>query len=220
MKRELIITEDGSSSIFIPEMDETYHSTHGALQEAKHVFIENGLKRVDSGAIKILEMGFGTGLNAFLTAVNAEQLMKKVDYIGVEAFPVEQTMIDSLNYSELIGEEFHSVFTRIHKAEWEVSQEINSSFSIQKIESKIQDYKITLDSLDVVFFDAFGPRVQSELWTEAVLGKMYLGLKQDGFLVTYCAQGQFKRNLKSVGFEVECVPGPPGKREMTLAFKR
>lgn len=220
MKRELIITEDGSSSIFIPEMDETYHSTHGALQEARHVFIENGLKRVGSESIKILEMGFGTGLNAFLTAINAEQLMKKVDYIGVEAFPVEQTMIDSLNYSELIGEEFHSVFTRIHKAEWEVSQVINPSFSIQKIKSKIQDYKITLDSLDVVFFDAFGPRVQSELWTEAVLGKMYSGLKQDGFLVTYCAQGQFKRNLKSVGFEVECVPGPPGKREMTLAFKR
>lgn len=220
MKRELIITEDGSNSIFIPEMDETYHSTHGALQEAKHVFIENGLNLVDSESIKILEMGFGTGLNAFLTAVNAEQLMKKVDYIGVEAFPVEQTMIDSLNYSELIGEGFHSVFTRIHKAEWEVSEVISSSFSIQKVESKIQDYNITLDSLDVVFFDAFGPRVQSELWTEAVLGKMYSGLKQDGFLVTYCAQGQFKRNLKSVGFEVECVPGPPGKREMTLAFKR
>jgi tRNA U34 5-methylaminomethyl-2-thiouridine-forming methyltransferase MnmC len=220
MKRELIVTEDGSSSIYIPEMDETYHSTHGAIQEARHVFIEHGLKKVNQPSIRVLEMGFGTGLNALLTAIECVDLSVRVDYIGVEAFPVEEEMINNLNYCSLIAGGCDSVFERIHQTLWSIPQEINKFFTLTKIESKIQDYAIDSDFFDLIYFDAFGPRVQSELWSEEVLQKMHCGLKQGGILVTYCAQGQFKRNLKTVGFEVQTFPGPPGKREMTIALKR
>lgn len=219
MKREVIITNDGSSSIFIPELDETYHSSHGAIQEAKHVFIENGIKRIDLNQFTIFEMGFGTGLNAVLTSMFALQNKKNVKYIGLEAFPVSTEMINSLNYVEELGQGIENEFESIHNASWEDSVVINPCFELNKIELKIQDYTFDSESIDLVYYDAFGPRVQSELWSETVLKKVYDGMKQGAVFVTYCAQGQFKRNLKAVGFKVEGLPGPPGKREMTLATK-
>ena len=219
MKRELIITDDGSNSIYIPEIDETYHSTYGAIQEAKHVFIEQGLNRLSKTDIKILEMGFGTGLNVLLSVIESESLNVKIDYVGIEAFPVESEIFSVLNYTSLIGEEHSSIFNKIHDIPWGAPFSINDHFVLTKIAIKIQNYIFEKESFDIVYYDAFGPRVQSELWSVEVLEKMFEALNKSGFLVTYCAQGQFKRNLKEVGFEVEVLPGPPGKREMTLAIK-
>jgi tRNA U34 5-methylaminomethyl-2-thiouridine-forming methyltransferase MnmC len=219
MKRELILTDDGSSSLYIPEMDETYHSRHGAIQEAKHVFIEQGVKRLNQSCVRIFEMGFGTGLNALLSAIEAEKSNVQIDYVGLEAFPVEKEIYNALNYTSLIGEEYSPLFSKLHDVDWELPSAINKCFTLTKNALKIQDYLFEKESFDIVYYDAFGPRVQSELWSVAILAKLFDGIKQGGFLVTYCAQGQFKRNLKAVGFEVQRLPGPPGKREMTLAIK-
>ena len=218
MKRRLILTEDGSSSIYIEEMDEHYHSTHGAIQEANHVFISNGLKRIKKNNVNIFELGFGTGLNAFLTLIHGSD--KIVSYDAIEAFPVENELLQNLNYVEEIGGEFDSYFQKIHSAKWEIPTEISRFFELHKIQSKIQNYNIKANHYDVIYFDAFGPRAQSEMWNKVILQKMYDALASGGELITYCAQGQFKRDLKSLGFEVVALPGPPGKREMTVAIKK
>ncbi len=218
MKREIILTEDGSSSIFIPEMDETYHSTHGSIQEAKHVFLKNGIQRVNEKEITIFEVGFGTGLNALISLIHSSA-KQKINYHSIEAFPVEKELIQQINYCSILGEEYQVDFEKIHAVEWGREQEIKPSFSLLKIHEKLQDYSLTENIYDIIFFDAFGPRAQAEMWSKPILKKMYKGLKKDAFLTTYCAQGQFKRDLKAVGFKVEAIPGPPGKREMTLAWK-
>ncbi len=218
MKREIIITEDGSSSIYLPEMDETYHSTHGSIQEALHVFLKNGIERFDSSEIKIFEVGFGTGLNALISFIHSKK-QRKISYHSIEAFPVEIDLIEKVNYCSILGEEHQDAYLKMHETEWGRLQEISESFSLLKIQKKIQDYSMDNSYYDIIFFDAFGPRAQSEMWNVEVLQKMYYGLKKGGFLTTYCAQGQFKRDLKAVGFKVEAVSGPPGKREMTLAWK-
>ena len=219
MKREVIQTEDGSSTIYIPEMDENYHSTHGAIQEAEHVFIQHGLRKIEEkepASICIFEMGFGTGLNAFLTKIRSNTL---IIYVGIEAFPVSEEELNALNYVEKVGEEFKEQFDSIHKTTWNKSVEIDSQFSINKVHARIENYQLEKAFFDLVYFDAFGPRAQAEMWEIEILQKMYDGLKVGGALVTYCARGQFKRDLKSLGFELESLPGPPGKREMTRAWK-
>lgn len=218
MKREIIVTNDGSNSLYIPEMDETYHSVHGAIQEAKHVFIENGLKLFQQEEIRVFEVGFGTGLNAFLSEQYSAENNVGIIYHSIEAFPVEVELIKNLNYNHLIKYNL-DVFNSIHTSDWEAESVISDTFNLTKIEAKIEDFNIELNSYDLVFFDAFGPRAQPEMWSISILQKMYDCLISKGKLVTYCAQGQFKRNLKSIGFLVENVPGPPGKREMTIATK-
>ncbi|MCO4814792.1 MAG: tRNA (5-methylaminomethyl-2-thiouridine)(34)-methyltransferase MnmD [Flavobacteriales bacterium] len=218
MKRRLILTEDGSSSIYIEEMNEHYHSTHGAIQEANHVFIFNGLKRIKKNNVNIFELGFGTGLNAFLTLIHSSD--KMISYDTIEAFPVENELLQNLNYVKEIGGEFDSYFQKIHSAKWEIPTEISRFFELHKIQSKIQNYNIKANHYDVIYFDAFGPRAQSEMWNKVILQKMHDALVSGGELITYCAQGQFKRDLKSLGFEVVALPGPPGKREMTVAIKK
>lgn len=220
MKRDIIITKDGSSSIYIPEMDETYHSVHGAVQEALHVFIKNGLALLSNNEneINVFELGFGTGLNALLSEQYSSLNKISINYHAIEAYPVEVELINSLNYNGIIQYDV-DVFYSIHKAKWEVENRISETFQLRKIEAKIQDFEIERECYDIVFFDAFGPRAQSEMWSVEILQKMYDCLKYEGKLVTYCAQGQFKRDLKSIGFKVENLPGPPGKREMTTATK-
>lgn len=218
MKREIITTNDGSSSIYIPEMDETYHSVHGAVQEALHVFIKNGLGLLSSKEINVFELGFGTGLNAILSEQYSSQNSILINYHSIEAFPVEVSLVKLLNYNDIIKYNVE-IFDSIHSAKWEVLNRISETFQLKKIEAKIQDFELDKNHYDIVFFDAFGPRAQSEMWSVEILQKMYDGLKPDGKLVTYCAQGQFKRDLKSIGFKVENLPGPPGKREMTVATK-
>lgn len=220
MKREVRVTGDGSSTIYIPEMDENYHSTHGAIQEAKHVFIKYGLtfweNESANDSIKILELGFGTGLNALLTAIHQT---KKVDYVGIEAFPVEKELIDQLNYLTELGEEHRELFNKLHEVDWESKAEISADFTLTKIAQKIQTLELEVNSFDLIYFDAFGPRAQSEMWEKSILEKMVYSLKVGGCLVSYCAMGQFKRDLKSLGMKIEALPGPPGKREMTRGIK-
>ncbi len=219
MKREIIQTDDGSSTIYIPELDENYHSSHGAIQEAEHVFIQHGLKKMEEkglSSISIFEMGFGTGLNAFLTKIRAST---PILYVGIEAFPVSEGEVNSLNYAERIGGKHRSDFSAIHASKWSEFVEIDSQFSLKKVHQKIESYELDANFFDIIYFDAFGPRAQGDMWEIDILQKMYDGLKKGGALVTYCARGQFKRDLKSLGFEVESLPGPPGKREMTRAWK-
>jgi tRNA U34 5-methylaminomethyl-2-thiouridine-forming methyltransferase MnmC len=219
MKRELRETADGSMTIYLPEMDEHYHSYHGALQEALHVFIENGIKKLPyKEEIAVFELGLGTGLNALLTALWANENNQKVDYFGLEAFPVEVEMNLKLNYQKLIPNHLATVyFTKIIEAEWEKSIVISEKFQIQKVKETIQNLSVS-NQFDVVFFDAFGPRAQEEMWDFEILKKTTSMLNPNGLFVTYCAKGQLKRDLKTLGLKVETLPGPPGKREMTIAW--
>ena len=220
MKREIIQTADGSNTIYIPEMDENYHSSHGALQEALHVFIKNGLElKKDLLHIDIFEMGFGTGLNALLSYIEAENGKEFISYKGIEAYPVEKALIEAIAYEKLVDEKFHAGFHQMHELSWNESHVLTPNFTFEKIHGKIEDYQVVQESVDLVFYDAFGPRAQEAMWHPSILKKMYDILKPTGTLVTYCAKGQVKRDLKSLGFRIEAVPGPPGKREMTLAHK-
>lgn len=220
MKRTLIETADGSKTIYIESMDETYHSTHGAMQEAMHVFIRNGLDAyVDGSEVRVFELGFGTGLNALLTFEEAEKRNLKVFYLGLEAYPVEEELWNKVDYADILGGDAGSRFDQLHTSSWGEKNKLSEYFSLKKIEKRIQEFEIEKQSIDLIYFDAFGPRAQNEMWEITVLQKMYDMLKLNGMLVTYCAQGQFKRDLKSLGFTVECVPGPPGKREMTIGVK-
>ena len=223
MKVEVIQTTDGSSSLFVPELNETYHSTHGALTESNHVFIKNGLdyyiKTNQPDSIRILEIGFGTGLNALLTADFEEHNSTKIIYHTLEAYPLEEEIIKSLNYPQLVGKEnSKELFQNIHQADWEVESPITANFSIQKMHTTLDGFQAK-EKYDIIYFDAFAPSKQPEMWDLAVFEKLYSMMNANAILVTYCAQGQFKRNLKSVGFEVESLPGPPRKFEMVRATK-
>ena len=219
MERKVIITADGSSTIYLPEWDEQYHSIHGAIQEAKHVFIKCGLSLFLNKKVSILEIGFGTGLNSFITFLEASKLNLIIDYVGVEAYPVSEEEIEKLNYvSELKAEEYSTIFSEMHQQEWEIKNEISSKFSLTKRKqffNEIQDQ----NKFSLIYFDAFGAQFQPELWTEDIFKLMYLALKKGGVLVTYCAKGSVRRAMQSVGFIVERLPGPPGKREMLRATK-
>jgi tRNA U34 5-methylaminomethyl-2-thiouridine-forming methyltransferase MnmC len=217
MKRELRETADGSMTIYLPEINEHYHSYHGALQEAKHVFIENGIKRYPKKEIiSVFELGLGTGLNALLTAIWAETNQQKVTYFGLEAFPVEPEMNFAMKYDSLITES-DDLFLKIVLAPWEAKTEISTFFQLCKCQSKIQTLLVN-QKFDIIYFDAFGPRAQEEMWNFEILNKAVQLLNPKGLFVTYCAKGQLKRDLKTLGLKVETLPGPPGKREMTIAW--
>ncbi len=220
MKREVIVTSDGSHTIRIAELDENYHSGHGALQEADHVFIRNGLDYFkEKNFIRIFEVGFGTGLNALLSLQFAFNSEIEVDYTGIEAFPVELNLISQLNYSKLVSAKAASLFHAIHELDWNVQHQLLPHFNFTKLHEKIESWSCSERTFDLVYFDAFGPRAQGEMWQLEILSKMYNLLDSGGVFVTYCAKGQLKRDLRSLGFIVETLPGPPGKREMTRAIK-
>ena len=219
INHEIRVTGDGSKTIFLPELNETYHSSNGAVQESRHIFIENGLDLVEKqGAIRILEVGFGTGLNALLSASWAEKNNQRIHYIGIEAKPLRPELCFQLDYPRHIGQNSEKIYDALIRCDWEMDNQLTTHFTIQKREVKIQDFA-AVENVDLIYFDAFGPRVQAEMWEYPILEKMYQSLNAGGALVTYCAQGQFKRDLKSVGFILESLPGPPGKREMTRAIR-
>ena len=209
-------TSDGSKTLYLPDLDETYHSSHGAIQEAMHVFIEHGLKFTSpkTKELTIFEMGFGTGLNAFLTAQWAQKNYQEIRYIGIELHPVPEEIWKQMDY---VQDEVE-MYSKIMSTEWGHFLEIHPDFHLKKIEQDIHQLQ-TAEKVDLIYFDAFGPRAQSEMWELPVLTKMHELLNTGGVFVTYCAQGQMKRNLKSLGFSLESLPGPPGKREMTRAIK-
>ncbi len=223
MERKIIKTGDGSATIHIPEWNEQYHSKHGALQEAMHVFVKNGLDftiaEFDKPKLSILEIGFGTGLNALLTALYGNNI--QIDYTGVEAYPVGKDELEVLDYASVLPNfEVASVlFKKMHQAKWEEKSKITSNFSLIKQQKKFQVIE-DVQLYDLIYFDAFGARVQPELWTEEIFHKMYNALRTNGVLVTYAAKGSVRRAMQTVGFSVERLVGPPGKREMLRAVKK
>jgi tRNA U34 5-methylaminomethyl-2-thiouridine-forming methyltransferase MnmC len=223
LKRKIITTADGSKTIHIEDWNEQYHSKHGAIQEAQHVFIKEGLQHYSannkSTSVDILEIGFGTGLNAFLTLLEADNIKSKINYVGVEAYPVSMDDINQLNYVELISAENETVFNKLHTVSWEKEHEITSKFKLQKRQQFFSEIKDN-NAFDLIYFDAFGARVQPELWSKSIFETMYKALKPNGVLVTYAAIGEVKRNMKALGFMVERLKGPPGKRHMLRATKK
>lgn len=219
MKREILTTNDGSTTIHLPDWDESYHSKHGAIQEAYHVFIKNGLSLFKGKSVSILEIGFGTGLNAFITYLEGKKANQPIDYVGVEAYPVLSDEALQMNYvSELNAAEESEIFSKMHYVSWEERHSISTHFSLTKRKQFFQDISDE-NSFDLIYFDAFGFRVQAELWSLEIFQKMYKALKVNGVLVTYACRGSIKRAMLECGFKVEKMPGAPGKREMLRATK-
>lgn len=224
MKREFLTTSDGSKTIRLPQWDEQYHSKHGAIQEAKHVFIKSGLEFyrkhfLKQSKISILEIGFGTGLNALLTALFADNFSINVEYVGLEAYPIDKNEWTQLNYgSQLTDKSASDIFKKLHLVSWEEFVEITSNFTLKKCQQYFQDFNEEA-CFDLIYFDAFGYRAQPELWSKIIFEAMYKALRKNGVLVTYSAKGSVRRNLQELGFKVERIPGPPGKREMLRAVK-
>lgn len=221
MERKIIETSDGSLSLYLPEWDENYHSKHGAVQEAYHVFIRSGLDLFkDKDKVSILEMGFGTGLNCMISFLEAKRRGLDIDYTGLEAYPLDNETVLKLNHlQQLKAEHFESFYRKMLGAEWNKRAEIDQHFFLNKREIKFEDFAEEQE-FNLIYFDAFGARVQPELWTETIFEKMYVALKNNGVLVTYSAKGSVRRAMQSVGFTVERLPGPPGKREMLRATKK
>jgi tRNA U34 5-methylaminomethyl-2-thiouridine-forming methyltransferase MnmC len=218
---EIRITADGSTTLYRLDIDETYHSSHGALQEARHVFIQHGLAEyMKMGKVKILEIGFGTGLNALLTALFALDNKINIEYHGLEAIPLGDNILSQLNYAKAVDDDrAPKLLEKMYRINWDELVVLNEYFSLKKIHDTLQNFKAPQTYYDLIYFDAFGPRAQAEMWQRDLFGKLFQSLKSGGILTTYCAKGSFKRDLKSIGFQVEALPGPPGKREMTRARK-
>jgi tRNA U34 5-methylaminomethyl-2-thiouridine-forming methyltransferase MnmC len=220
MERKIITTGDGSHSIEVPEMKVTYHSVHGAIQESMHVFIEAGFRHVisklgDQGiTIRILEMGFGTGLNALLTLKEIENLNFSVHYTALELSPLEQQQAALLNYCEQLSrKDLESFFIKLHTSEWEKDNSITPNSILHKTNVSLLNYSTT-DHYHLVYYDAFAPAAQPELWTREVFEKLNGMMAPGGILVTYCSKGDVRKALLGAGFSVERIPGPKGKREM------
>jgi tRNA U34 5-methylaminomethyl-2-thiouridine-forming methyltransferase MnmC len=215
---QLFNTADGSHTIYVPELDEHYHSIHGAVQESTFIFINNGLRICKSDHVSILEIGFGTGLNALLTAINVSSGIREIDYTSIEMNPVSNEIIESLNYPEYAGENGAEIFRLIHSAPWNTSVNICHNFNLKKITADFTKYELT-GAYDLIYFDAFGPDKQPEMWTRELFAGIAAVTNKNGVFVTYSAKGEVKRSLRSCGFEVTLLPGPPGKRQMIRAVK-
>ena len=225
MKHELIATADGSHTVRVPEMNITYHSVHGAMQESMHVFINAGfygsasrLTR-ENEPLRIFEMGFGTGLNALLTLIEAEKIKTKIYYEAVEPFPLNEQEVRSLNYCDLLKPpDMQNILEQMHNCDWEKEISITANFILLKRNANLLNFK-SLKPFELIYFDAFAPTAQPELWTKEVFDKMYAMLEPDGILVTYCSKGDVRRAMMAAGFTVEKLAGPPHKREMIRARK-
>lgn len=219
MEKKLFITNDGSTSIHLEEWNESYHSKHGAIQEAYHVFIKNGLSLFEGKSVSVLEIGFGTGLNALITLKESKLFHQTIDYVGVEAYPISGEMAMQMNYVEQLQDaNLNSFFQKMHQIDWEEKTIIDSHFHLTKEKKFFQEID-NKNQFDLIYFDAFGFRVQPELWSAEVFQKMYDALKNGGILVTYACRTSIKNAMKESGFTVEKLPGAPGKREMLRASK-
>ena len=217
---KIITTSDGSHSIQSGQFEVSYHSIHGAIQESQHVFIEAALYHkmaTQKDNIRILEIGFGTGLNALMTQLEADKNQVTIDYHTYEKYPISIEQAAALNYPAQLNTDTTSL-QQLHTCPWETTIPLSEQFTFTKWQKDFVDIDTT-DYFDIIYFDAFAPNAQAELWEAALLAKMYAALRQNGLLTTYCAKGAVKRCLKSVGFTIESIPGPPGKREMTRAIK-
>jgi tRNA U34 5-methylaminomethyl-2-thiouridine-forming methyltransferase MnmC len=232
MDREIILTKDGSHTVSVPEMNVTYHSVHGAIQESMHVFIDAGFRQFsEQTELRIFEMGFGTGLNALLTLIEAEKTKQQIHYTSVELYPLQAKEIDKLNYcGQLNRKDLESVFTQLHQCDWEKEIRITEYFTLRKLNTSLSTFNpftetsdnknsSTLQLFNLIYYDAFAPSAQPELWTAGIFEKLYGILNNKGALVTYCSKGDVRRAMQTAGFIIEKIPGPPGKREMVRAWK-
>lgn len=220
VKTELKLTGDGSHTLYIPEFNEHYHSTHGAIQESLHVFINAGLKACQKKQLNILEIGFGTGLNALLTIQEAKASDLEISYVCFEPYPLPDAVWQQLNYPDLCDlDTENDIYAAMHKAPWNKVEMLNKRFKILKKAERIEHALLPATFFDLIYFDAFAPAVQAELWTFDIFNKLFSATQNDGILVTYSAMGEVRRNLMKSGFKVERLPGPPGKREMLRARK-
>jgi tRNA U34 5-methylaminomethyl-2-thiouridine-forming methyltransferase MnmC len=220
MKREIILTQDGSHTLYLPEFDESYHSIHGAVQESQHVYINAALLAALPlfPEIRLLEVGFGTGLNALLTLL-ANNTHKTIYYCGIEAFPMIASEWQKLNYPEILQTD-NKLFQALHDPAWNREYEkITPDFSLKKMETTLQAVSLPKNYFNVVYFDAFAPSVQPELWTNEIFEKIYASMSVGGILTTYSAKGSVRRTLQQTGFTVERLPAPTGKREMLRGVK-
>jgi tRNA U34 5-methylaminomethyl-2-thiouridine-forming methyltransferase MnmC len=215
---KIIRTSDGSDTLYVPEIDEHYHSMHGAVQESKFIFIDNGLNYNKTGSVRIFEAGFGTGLNALLTAEVSFKDDREIFYTSIEKYPLPENIINSLNYKEFVSEKGKKIFDRMHSCRWNTPEKLSRNFTLLKIEGDLLAYDIE-GSYDLIYFDAFGPEKQPEMWTNEVFRKVAEMTSPNGLLVTYSVKGEVKRALKENGFKVDLLPGPPGKRHILRAVK-
>lgn len=215
-------TADGSHTLFVPDLNEHYHSTHGALQESELVFIHNGLHHLPEciKEINVLEVGFGTGLNALLTVLEAKKQRRKINFVAIEPEPVAEDILEKLNYASVIDStEAAGYYKKIHEAGWVYPVFLSDYFILSKIQARLQDITLRDEQFHLVYFDAFGPEVQPELWTEQIFAQLFKCMKPNGIIVTYSCKGTVKRALKAAGFTIEKLPGPTGKREVLRAIK-
>jgi tRNA U34 5-methylaminomethyl-2-thiouridine-forming methyltransferase MnmC len=219
---KIIQTGDGSSSLLNTALNETYHSLHGALRESLHVFIRHGLEYfvqfTAANRVRIFEVGFGTGLNALLAAQFSAANNLDIHYTSIEAFPLDREIWAALNYADNL--ESQELFSRLHEATWNKETQITNRFSLTKLHGSLLQTVLPRQSYDVIFFDAFAPSKQAEMWEMAVLTNVVEAMAAPGVFVTYCARGQLKRDLKALQLTVETLAGPPGKKEMVCAQKK
>ncbi len=219
--RRIVLSEDGSNTIYVPGLKEHYHSTHGALQESQYIFIEKGLSFISRKELSILEIGFGTGLNSLLSLIYSIEKEIRIDYTGIEKYPLVEEEWSALNFSKVIGTNENrnqEIFRSLHTAPWGLKTQLNSGYSLTKIKMDVKDLLLP-ETYDLVYFDAFAPNVQPELWTIEVFSKIYTAMNKNALLLTYSSKGSVRRTLENCGFRTDRLPGPPGKREIMRAIK-
>lgn len=216
---KIVTTADGSHTLYVPEIDEHYHSIHGAIQESLFIFIKNGFEAIKTNPVNILEIGFGTGLNAFLTAIRSKEGKRRVNFTSVEKYPLPENITDSLNYHTFTGKGTKELFRSIHGSPWNSDVKICNNFFLKKTEADVLQF-LPGGTYDLIYFDAFGPDKQPEMWSKDVFERIASQTHEKGILVTYSAKGQVKRNLEGCGFNVTLLPGPPGKRQIIRAEKK
>lgn len=220
--RDVIIesTADGSHTLFVPAMNEHYHSVNGARQESDHIFIKAAFDFCTKSPINILEVGFGTGLNAYLTLLSARDQSKQVNYTSLELYPLSKTVTDKLNYADEDSADDKVLFQKLHSLPWNTESEVTEYFSLTKIHTDFTKLDWIIDqSYDIIYFDAFAPDKQPDMWNQSIFDYLYAHTASGGILTTYCAKGVVRRMMQQSGYRVERLPGPPGKREMLRALK-
>jgi tRNA U34 5-methylaminomethyl-2-thiouridine-forming methyltransferase MnmC len=219
-RRELRLTADGSHTLYVPSLDEHYHSSAGAIQESRHVFIQAGLHQLSKPRLRLLEVGFGTGLNALLTLLETEKESGlALEYFAVERYPLPDDCLRMLNYAQLLCPEREALFSALHTAAWDRPASISERFILHKIQGDIRTCPLP-EAADLIYYDAFAPGKQAGMWTQEIFDRLYRSTAKGGLLTTYCAKGEVRRIMQKAGYSVERIPGPPGKREMLRACRR
>jgi len=217
---QIINTSDGSHTIYLPGMDEQYHSVNGAITESNYVYIDKGYNHCNIKSPTVFEVGFGTGLNCLLTALHAEKEKRTTIYLTIEKYPLAKSVIEQLNFGRLISTEAQILFEKIHKCPWNEIVNISKYFNLKKIKADLTDFNFdNFQKCDIIFFDAFGPDKQPEMWTPLIFNKIASATAKGGVFVTYSAKGEVRRQLAVSGFEMERLPGPPGKNQMLRGIK-